>query len=51
LPENLSKDHAGAVGALDHFHHTLDTYSHVLPNMHKEAVKAMEGLVNPLDSE
>jgi integrase len=30
---------------------TLDTYSHVLPNMQKEAVKAMEGLVNPLESE
>jgi integrase len=30
---------------------TLDTYSHVLPNMQKEAVEAMEGLVNPLESE
>jgi integrase len=25
---------------------TLDTYSHVLPNMQKEAVRAMEGLLD-----
>jgi site-specific recombinase XerD len=25
---------------------TLDTYSHVLPNMQKEAVKAMEELID-----
>jgi integrase len=25
---------------------TLDTYSHVLPNMQKEAVRAMEGMIS-----
>jgi integrase len=25
---------------------TLDTYSHVLPNIQKEAVKAMEDMIN-----
>src|SRR5215211_5224634 len=28
---------------------TLDTYSHVLPNMQKEAARAMEDLIDPSD--
>jgi hypothetical protein len=35
----------GEAGAL-HDSIALDTYSHVLPNMQKEAVKAMEELLN-----
>ncbi len=30
---------------------TLDTYSHVLPNIQKEAVNAMEGIVDPQKNE
>jgi len=30
---------------------TLDTYSHVLPDMQKEAVKAMEVIVKSLEEE
>jgi integrase len=30
---------------------TLDTYSHILPNLQKEAARAMEDLIDPYDSE